>query len=292
MTSSRIYLGFCILTIAQFRFPWLLTAIHTTSASIGCYSLNLLGYFKLRELARREHLVLIAFSFLFTINIAISNVSLAMVSVPFHQIARSTSPIATVAIYRGFFGRTYSNATYLSLMPVVLGVILSTYGDLEFTMLGAFLTFLGVALASVKTVTTNRIMTGSLALPALEVLLRMSPLAAVQSIFYAWMTGELDRFMTFKAEGNLTTTLIFALIGNGALAFCLNVSSFQTNKLAGALTITVCGNIKQCLTIVLGVVLFNVQVGLLNGIGMVITLTGAAWYSKVEVDAKMRKSQG
>jgi len=247
------------------------------------------GHFKLKRLSRQEHLILIAFSFLFTINIAISNVSLAMVSVPFHQIARSTSPIATVAIYRCFYNRSYSSATYLSLLPVVIGVVLSVYGDLDYTMLGATLTFLGVVLASVKTVATNRIMTGSLALPALEVLLRMSPLAAVQSITYAYMTGELDVFMKFSAEGNLTTPLVIALLGNGFLAFMLNVTSFQTNKLAGALTITVCGNIKQCLTILLGVVLFNVQVGVLNGLGMLVTLAGAAWYSKVEVDAKRQR---
>lgn len=74
----------------------------------------------------------------------------AMVSVPFHQIARSTCPIATLGIYRWVYGRTYSKATYLSLIPVVLGVGLSTYGDYYFTLMGFTLTFLGVFLASVK----------------------------------------------------------------------------------------------------------------------------------------------
>jgi len=34
------------------------------------------GYFKLTRLSRNENLVLVAFSFLFTVNIAMSNVSL------------------------------------------------------------------------------------------------------------------------------------------------------------------------------------------------------------------------
>ena len=60
----------------QFAFPWLLTALHAGSASLGCYSLMLKGYFRLTKLTTSENLVLVAFSFLFTINIAMSNVSL------------------------------------------------------------------------------------------------------------------------------------------------------------------------------------------------------------------------
>ena len=77
--------------------------------------------------------------------------------------------------------------------------------------------------------------------------------------------------------------MVAALLGNGMIAFLLNVSSFQANKLAGALTMTVCGNVKQCLTILLGIALFGVKVGFLNGIGIVIAVLGAAWYSCVEL---------
>lgn len=136
--------------LSKFAFPWLLTTLHATSASIGCYILLLTGNLKLSYLTRQDNYVLAAFSVLFTINIAISNVSLEMVSVPFHQIARSTCPVATVLIYRWFYGRSYAKATYLALVPIVLGVGLSTYGDYYFTMIGASLTFLGVFLAAIK----------------------------------------------------------------------------------------------------------------------------------------------
>ena len=48
---------------------------------------------------------------------------------------------------------------------------------------------------------------------------------------------------------------------------------------------------KQCLTILLGVIAFNVHVGILNGCGMVIALIGAAIYSKVELDSKANKEK-
>ena len=61
---------------AQFHFPWLLTAFHAGSASLGCFILDARGYVKPTKLGAHETLILSAFSVLFTINIAISNVSL------------------------------------------------------------------------------------------------------------------------------------------------------------------------------------------------------------------------
>ena len=84
--------------------------------------------------------------------------------------------------------------------------------------------------------------------------------------------------------------MVAALLGNGVIAFLLNVSSFQANRLAGALT--VCGNVKQCLTILLGIVLFGVKVGLLNGMGIVLAVLGAAWYSIVELRMKGKTEYG
>jgi hypothetical protein len=73
-----------------------------------------------------------------------------MVSIPFHQIMRSTCPVFTVLIYRVRYDRTYARETYLSLVPVVLGVGLATYGDYYFTVAGFVLTLVGVLLAAVK----------------------------------------------------------------------------------------------------------------------------------------------
>jgi len=281
--------------LGSFHFPWLLTAVHSGCSFIGCTVMLQLGHFHTAKLGRRENVALVAFSLLFTINIAISNVSLAMVSVPFHQVVRATTPIFTTILFRVLFNRTFSTATYMSLFPIVCGVSLATFGDLTFTDIGFILTFFGVILAALKTIVTNRMMTGSLALSFWEILRRMSPLAFVQSIFYAFLTGELSAFRTFLAdelfsENPRTSPLAFCLImaGNGALAFALNVSSFSTNKIVGALTMTVCANIKQCLTIILGVVLFDVHLGMMNVWGILVTLTGGAMYSFVELDSKRK----
>lgn len=151
-------------------------------------------------------------------------------------------------------------------------------------------------------------MTGPLALSPLEILFRMSPLAFIQGLIYSLLSGELSALhfsptslfpSTIPSPSSFSRTSIIqilpsqnqalALAGNGILAFVLNVASFETNKNTGALTMTVCGNVKQCLTVLLGIVVFGVKVGWLNGFGMAITLIGAAWYSVLEVRGRRAK---
>lgn len=135
-------------------------------------------------------------------------------------------------------------------------------------------------------------MTGSLSLPPVEFLMRMSPLAALQALACATATGEVSGFWEVMTSGEISIApAIASLTGNGFLAFLLNISSFNTNKVAGALTMTVCGNLKQCLTVVLGIFLFNVTVEWLNGAGMGVTMIGAAIYSKAELDNKKKKQE-
>lgn len=188
------------------------------------------------------------------------------------------TPIFTVIIYRVIFHKTYSRATYTSLLPVVAGVGLATAGDYYFTPMGFVLTLLGALLASLKTVVTNRIQTGRLKLSPLELLFRMSPLAFVQTLIYAYFTGEISAVQVYAAE-KMGQREVMILLTNGIIAFALNVISFTANKKTGALTMTVAANVKQILTIILSIIFWGLEVSWMNGLGICLTLTGGAWYA-------------
>lgn len=201
-----------------------------------------------------------------------------LVTIPFHQIVRAMTPLFTVIIYRVVYNKTYSRATYTSLIPVVAGVGLATAGDYYFTPMGFVLTLLGAFLASLKTVVTNRIQTGRLKLSPLELLYRMSPLALVQTLIYAYFTGEIAAVQVYAAE-KMGRRDIMVLMTNGAIAFALNVISFTANKKTGALTMTVAANVKQILTIVLSIAFWGLAVSWMNGLGICLTLAGGAFYA-------------
>ena len=64
------------LTVQKIRAPWMLTMVHATATSLGCWILVLMGRLKLSTVSGKDHIILMAFSSLFTLNIAASNVSL------------------------------------------------------------------------------------------------------------------------------------------------------------------------------------------------------------------------
>lgn len=311
--------------LGKFPFPYLLTAVHALSGTIGCFVLHRFKVFTLSRLTSSENFVLLLFSFLYTINIAISNVSLGLVTVPFHQIVRATTPLFAIALNVMFYKSTYPLLTYMSLFLVVAGVGFSTYGDYYSTPLGFFLTLLGAFLAAVKTVVTNKVQTGRLKLSPLELLYRMSPLALIQTLIYGYFTGEvttiyyaalesLGRSAILDAPREASRPFLFArsalpdssvldgsaggsgfvidqsllikLALNGLIAFGLNVVSFTANKNTNALTMTVAGNVKQVMTIVLAILFFNLHVSATNSFGILLTLAGGAWYAKLELDRK------
>uniref|UniRef100_A0A1D1Y7F4 Putative sugar phosphate/phosphate translocator At1g12500 n=1 Tax=Anthurium amnicola TaxID=1678845 RepID=A0A1D1Y7F4_9ARAE len=276
-----------VMQLFDFPFPWTLTGVHALCGAIGSYSFYWLGIFTPARLNERESMVMLLFSVLYTINIAISNVSLHLVTVPFHQVVRAMTPIFTIILSILFLKKNFSTMTYISLLPVVLGVVFATVGDYYFTKMGFFLTVLGTILAALKTLVTNRVQVGRLKLHPLDLLLRMSPLAFVQTVIYAYVTGELHRVRAFSRT-EMTTSLVFALVTNGVIAFFLNVVSFTANKKTSALTMTVAGNVKQVLSIILAVVIFNLTITPTNGLGIFLTLLGGAWYARIELTERSR----
>lgn len=236
--------------------------------------------------------------------------SLQLVTVPFHQVVRAATPLFIIALSWLFLSRTLSTAKLLSLAPVILGVAFATYGDYYFTRLGFLLTLLGTVLAALKTIVTHLLQTGHnitpstrrvpfprflmlsgpLKLHPLDLLLRMSPLAFIQCVVYAFISGELDRVHAYSAA-NMDRRRAMTLAINGAMAFGLNVVSFTANSKVGPLSITVAANVKQVLTILLAVSIFNLTITPANALGIALTLLGGAWYATVEYREKKRRME-
>ncbi|KAI8833912.1 hypothetical protein BC829DRAFT_407475 [Chytridium lagenaria] len=248
-----------IMKLFHFNFPWLLTAIHTFLSCIGP--------------KRHDVITILMFSVLYTVNIAVSNVSLNMVSLPFHQVVRSTNPAVTLALESVFFGKKIANQNvYLSLMMVIAGVALATLGEYEFSIPGLLMTLLGVLLSSLKGICTNRLLVGTLHFHPLDLLRRMSGLATLQCLLVAWWSGELSAFQRFISPMMVTIGVSIASDG------------------VRTLSMTVAGNVKQSMTIALSVWVFGYIITVPNGLGILLTLTGGAWYSSIGLSRRIIQS--
>ncbi|KAK0498766.1 TPT-domain-containing protein [Armillaria luteobubalina] len=296
--------------LLRFPYPYTLTAIHALFGTFGGSLLLHNGSFLPAKLDLQETIVIVAFSVLYSVNIVVSNLSLQLVTIPFHQVIRAATPIFTILFSALLYGRKSSYAKRVSLVPVVIGVGFATYGDYYCTLWGFILTLLGTLLASLKTIFTNVLQTPPSRDPipsqnplsiihtirrphlhSLALLHVLSPLAFIQCVFLAYFTGELANVQHYASK-EMTFSKACALALNGCIALGLNIVSFTANRKVGALGMTVAANVKQVLTVLSAVLMFDLTISAANGIGIALTLIGGAWYAQVEFMERKRRTTG
>jgi len=305
----------------DFRYPYFLSAVHMACNTLGSYMIfwtikservdfdssaktlpitgeeswvtKMLGHVKRQALDRKGKNMILAFSVIFSMNIAIGNVSLQYVSVNFNQVMRSLVPAITIVM--GFIlGKPTSFNRQVAVLPVIVGVAMACFGDMSYTTLGFFYTVLCIILAALKVVASGEMLTGSLKLHPFDLLGHMAPLAFVQCLAMSFATGEVASIAS-RWETELSPKVdrnpMLVVLLSGVLSFTFNISSLQANKLTSPLTLCIAGNVKQVLMIVIATVIFSVHITPLNGVGICVVLAGSAWYSYISISEKTKSQQ-
>lgn len=231
----------------DFKYPYSLSVIHMACNIIGaqlffCFSRTTKP--KLLPLDGSSRKSVFLFSVIFALNIAIGNTSLRWASVNFNQVCRSLVPVVVMIISILYYKKTYSTSRKWAVLPIVLGVALTFYGDITATPYGIFYTALCVLLAALKVVAAGELLTGELKLHPIDLLSKMCPLALIQIGVLAFSSGEIHEIAS-KWRYIVTSAAPQVVLLSGVLSFSLNVSSFVANKLTSALTLCIAANIKQ-----------------------------------------------
>jgi len=266
----------------RFPFPVTLSSIHMASTWIFTSILP----FQRKTLSLREQGTIFLFSLIFTLNIAVGNTSIHYLTVSLNQVVRSIIPGITMMLSYFFLGTKYNKYHISTIGLVVIGVAMATMGEhsTEFNPLGFTLTLIVCCLSSCKSVLTQKFIK-QFSFHPMDILNRLSGWAFINMTIAAFLLGEHSRLLKdWAPEASMLEYGILAL--NGFLAFLLNYSNFMASQTTSAVVITIAGNIKHLTTIAISIVLFGTKVTLLNTLGTIITVIGAACYSLVKFVVK------
>jgi hypothetical protein len=168
--------------------------------------------------------------------------------------------------------------TNVTLLPIVAGALLATYGErYDASCRGFLLTLIGAVLAVVKTIATNVLVHKSdSSVPPIELLSILSPLAAAQALLWAIWTGEISGVM----KSTLGSKWVVILVLDTAMAAALNIASFEANRRGGPLAMAIAANVKQVL--LLAVPLGGKLPGPTVVCGTALTVVGSVRYAHVQ----------
>lgn len=219
-------------------------------------------------------------------DIGMGNVSLRFVTLTFYTMVKS-SGLAWVLFFGIIFKLETPSRGLIGIIGVMsIGVIMMVAGEAHFVMVG-FLLVLGAAMFSgLRWSLTQMLLRGNSSKginthhDPLRTIMYLSPIMGL-SLFI--MGGILEGYSNaaqsplWKQEGIFMGLII--LITPGLLAFCMTLSEFMLLGRTSVLTLSIAGIVKELVTIVSASIWFNDRITLVNGIGLVITLSAIIAYN-------------
>lgn len=214
---------------------------------------------------------------------------------------QALSPLFTVLSYGLLFQVRYSYNTYISLLPLTLGVMLACSFDFRANAVG-FLCALGSTLVFVsQNIFSKKLLPkdggasshgsndgADRKLDKLHLLLYSSGMAFLGMIpLWAYYDGY--RFL-ISPEPTVRTaswsTLIVLFTMNGTVHFLQNLLAFAILSLTSPVTYSIASLIKRIAVICMAIIWFRQPVYLVQGLGICLTFTGLYMYNLAKSDVE------
>ncbi|KAG2437006.1 hypothetical protein HYH02_011438 [Chlamydomonas schloesseri] len=265
-----------ILDFGGFHFPIALTLSHMAFCSVVATALIRLGYVKPIEMDNTMYFNnVVPIAALFSGTLWLGNAAYLYLSVSFIQMVKAQMPV-TVFLTGLLLGtERYSFRYAANLVIVAIGVATASYGEIQFDLLGFTLQMGSIATESFRLVLIQ------LLLQARGI--KLNPVTTLYYVAPACFVFLCFPFAFIEAPKLFTATNLVVPYGwiilSCVAALALNMSVFLLIGRSSALTMNIAGVVKDCLLILLSVVLYGSPVTSLQLAGYALALGGVTWYN-------------
>ncbi|MFS7958097.1 putative sugar phosphate transporter domain-containing protein [Helianthus anomalus] len=273
-----------LLTNYGFKYPIFLTMCHMSSCALLSYiAIAWLKMVPLQLIRSPVQFVKIsALSFIFCASVVSGNVSLRYLPVSFNQAVGATTPFFTAVFAYVMTLKMETWLTYVTLVPVVTGVVIASGGEPSFNLFGFIMCVGATAARALKTVVQGILLSSDgEKLNSMNLLLYMAPIA-VLLLLPATMYMEENVVGITIALARQDFGIVWLLILNSSLAYFVNLTNFLVTKHTSALTLQVLGNAKGAVAVVVSILIFKNPVSVTGMAGYTFTVMGVILYGEVK----------
>ena len=146
-----IMLNKALLSNYNYRFPIFLTFLHLVSCTVFSLITAKAGFVEKQDIkSRSQHLKIGVLAVLLCLSFVGGNISLRYIPVSFNQAIGATTPFFTAIAAYVFQRKVESTATYLSLVPVVVGIVIASNSEPSFHLFGFIICITSTAFRAIK----------------------------------------------------------------------------------------------------------------------------------------------
>jgi len=279
LSSSIILFNKWILDTLHFRYPVILTTWHLTFATIMTQILarttKLLDARKKIKMTGRVYLrAILPIGLMFSLSLICGNLTYLYLSVAFIQMLKATTPVAVLLAGWALGVEKPNIKVMMNVSFIVIGVVLASFGEIKFVLVGFLFQLGGIAFEAVRLVLVQKLLNGEE--------YKMDPLVSLY--YFAPVCGLMNGIVALFWEVPRVSVAEFQEVGlpvffaNAVVAFLLNVSVVFLIGKTSSLVFTLCGVLKDILLVGASMIIFGTQVSGLQFLGYAIALGGLVYY--------------
>ena len=283
LSSGVILFNKYILSELGFPYPVALTMIHMLFCSfMANVALRVFKVCSVPDIKRQEYArKIVPVGLLFSLSLWLSNSAYIYLSVSFIQMLKALSPVVVFLVTCFAGQRRFNIRVLLNMFVIATGVVIASYGEINFVWLGFFMQLCGILTEACRLVLVQILLSSEdLRLNSITTMYFVSPVCllflTVPFLILEWPLMATEK----QSSSQDMLSLCFVLLFNALCAFCLNVSVYMLIGKTSALTMNIAGVIKDWLLIGFSNVFFHAPISALQIRGYLLAFLGVYYYNR------------